>query len=217
MDRRIGKHFTIPAASMSTITILTVLIWLPFYDKKVVPFVRRYTGKERGITFIQKIAVGIALLKLAEMVKALVENKRRRAAAHYGLVYRPQDIIPISAFWLVPQFVISGLSESFMMIGHLEFFYYMLPEHMTSTGSALSLVAYAIGANLSTFALHAIQKITQRHGQPGWLSNNINEAHLDYFYGLLTVWLFLDFMLFLVVARWYKRQMHLNQMMLQSS
>ncbi|CAM6096848.1 unnamed protein product [Calypogeia fissa] len=216
MDRHLGKHFTVPAASMATISILTVLLWIPFFDKKVVPFLRKYTGEERGITFLQKIGVGTGLQILVELVKVLVERRRRDAAIHYGLVNRPYDMIPISAFWLVPQFVLGGLAESFLMVGHLEFFYFLLPEHMTSTGSALVMAAHAIGASLSTVLLHFTQQVTARPGHPGWLDNNINKAHLDYFYGLLTVWLALNFVFFLMVARWYKRHQHQNQMMLNN-
>ncbi|CAM6111408.1 unnamed protein product [Calypogeia fissa] len=217
MDRHFGKHFVVPAASFSFFSTLTVLIWLPIYDKKVVPLLRRYTGKERGITFLQKIGLGTILLILGHVVATLVEHKRREAARHHGLADKPHAVVPISAFWLLPQYVIYGLSESFVMVGHLEFFYYMLPEHLTTTGYALFLAATAIGSSMNTVLLHIVQKITRKPGNPGWLDNNINRAHLDYFMALLTACLVLDFFLFLVVARWYKRQQHLNQMMDESS
>ncbi|CAM6096856.1 unnamed protein product [Calypogeia fissa] len=213
MDRHLGKHFLVPAASFSFFSTLTVLIWLPIYDKKVVPLLRRYTGKERGITFLQKIGLGTFLLIFGHVVATLVEHKRREAARHHGLADKPHAVVPISAFWLLPQHVIYGLSESFVIVGGLEFFYYMLPEHLTTTGYALFLATTAIGSSMNTVLLHSVQKITRKPGHPGWLDNNINRAHLDYFLAVLTACLVLDFFLFLVVARWYKRQRHLNQMM----
>jgi peptide/histidine transporter 3/4 len=201
---------------MSVISTITVLMFLPFYDRVLIPILRKWTGYETGITFLQKIGVGKCFFILSDVAKTLVEHKRRNVAVSHHLTL-PRDQLPMSAWWLTPQYVLSGLSESFTMVGHMEFFYYMLPEHMTSTGSACLMVAMAAATSLSTVVLNLVKKLTEHHGDGGWLVENINLAHLDYFYALMTGLIILDLLFFLFVARWYRRQRHVKQMMLQFS
>lgn len=41
LDPHIGPHFKIPAASLSIFDTLSVIMWVPVYDRILVPFVRR--------------------------------------------------------------------------------------------------------------------------------------------------------------------------------
>ena len=40
-DPHIGPYFKIPAASLSIFDTLSVIVWVPFYDRILVPLVRR--------------------------------------------------------------------------------------------------------------------------------------------------------------------------------
>ncbi|MCO5548857.1 hypothetical protein L7F22_002319 [Adiantum nelumboides] len=61
MDRQMFGSFRIPTASTTVFSMLAIMICLPIYDKVVLPFARRVTGTERGITFLQKIGIGNAM------------------------------------------------------------------------------------------------------------------------------------------------------------
>ncbi|KAK9995951.1 hypothetical protein SO802_020637 [Lithocarpus litseifolius] len=46
-DRRLGNtNFDIPAASYTVFNMLALTIWIPIYDRIIVPMLRRFTGKE---------------------------------------------------------------------------------------------------------------------------------------------------------------------------
>lgn len=57
MDRHIGS-FEIPAASCSIVTLITIAIWLLFYDFFVQPALAKVTKQVEGIKSLQKIVIG---------------------------------------------------------------------------------------------------------------------------------------------------------------
>lgn len=205
MDRRLGsKGFQIPAGSFSVFSLLTLIAWLPFYERVVVPIARRITRDNKGITMFQRMGIGFAISALSMSVAGLVEVKRRHTALSHGLEDHPSAIVPISALWLVPQFCIAGLGEAFHTIGHLEFFYDQFPGTMRSTAIALSSCTSALGHYLSVIIVTVVHNTTGRDGRPDWLDDNLNRGHLEYFYWLLSAMEALNLIYFVVCARWYK-------------
>ncbi|MCE3052123.1 hypothetical protein HAX54_051623 [Datura stramonium] len=65
-DRRLysASKFKIPAASYAVFSMLSMSMWIPIYDRIIVPFLRKITKKEAGITVLQKMGIGL-LLQLA--------------------------------------------------------------------------------------------------------------------------------------------------------
>ncbi|KAK8600122.1 hypothetical protein V6N12_049980 [Hibiscus sabdariffa] len=88
-------------------------------------------------------------------------------------------------------------------ICQIEFFYDQAPDAMRSLCSALSLTTVALGNYLSTVLVTAVTKITTRNGKLGWIPDNLNRGHLDYFFWLLAVLSLLNFLVYLWIARWY--------------
>ena len=111
--------------------------------------------------------------------------------------------IPMSIFWQVPQYFLIGCAEVFTFIGQLEFFYEQAPDATRSLCSALALTTVALGSYLSTLLVTIVTKVSTRHGKLGWIPDNLNYGHLDYFFWLLAVMSVLNFGVFLVIAKWY--------------
>ena len=162
-----------------------MLIGIVLYERFFVPLARRFTGNPSGITTLQRMGIGFMVNILATIVSSLVEIKRKAVAADHNLLDNPRAIIPISVFWLVPQFALHGVAEIFMSIGHLEFLYDQSPESMRSTSVALFWIAIAMGNYLGTLVVTLVHKYTGK--SRNWLPDrNLNRGRLDYYYWLMT-------------------------------
>jgi peptide/histidine transporter 3/4 len=176
MNNRVGS-FTVPPASLATFDVLSVMVCIPLYDVVLVPLARRVTGKDRGLSQLQRIGVGLTLSAVAMAYAALVEA-RRLALARAG---KPA----MSIMWQAPGFAVLGAGEVFGSIGIIEFFYDESPNGMKSLGNALAQLAVAAGSYLNTAVLGAVTAVTASGGKPGWIPDDLNEGHLDYFFWLM--------------------------------
>ncbi|KAE8696588.1 Protein NRT1/ PTR FAMILY 2.13 [Hibiscus syriacus] len=120
MDRHLGPKFEIPAGSMGVISMITIGIYLPLYDRVIAPALQKITKP--------MIAAGV------------FEQKRRNSA-----IMHP-DAPPISVFWLSPQLVLMGFCEAFNILGQIEFFNKQFPDHMKSIANSLLFVPLAVRA-----------------------------------------------------------------------
>ncbi|KAK6152824.1 hypothetical protein DH2020_012463 [Rehmannia glutinosa] len=185
MDRSIAYGFQIPSASLQSLIALSIVVVIPIYDRILVPIARAITKKPAGISMLQRIGTGIFLSFLSMVIAALVERRRLLTAIEYGLVDEPTKIVPMSVWWLAPQYLLFGIADVFTMVGLQEFFYDQVPSELKSIGIALYLSIFGIGSFLSSFLISAIEMATSGDGHDSWFSNNLNRAHLDYFYWLL--------------------------------
>lgn len=202
MDQHMGPKFKIPSASLSLFDTLSVIFWAPVYDIVIVPYARKFTGRERGFTQLQRMGIGLALSIIAMIIAGVLEVIRLdvvRKNNYYDLEY-----IPMSIFWQVPQYFLVGCAEVFTFIGQLEFFYDQAPDAMRSLCSALSLTTVALGNYLSTLLVTIVTKATTGDGKLGWIPDNLNRGHLDYFYWLLAILSLINFVVYLWISKWYK-------------
>ena len=202
MDRHMGPHFEIPPASLGAFVTLTMLVSVVVYDRVFVKAVRRYTGNPRGITLLKRLGTGMVLQVVTMAVASVIESRRLAYARSHGLDVTGGQL-GLTIFVLLPQFVLMGLSDAFLVVGMLEFFYDQAPEGMKSLGTAMSLTAYGIGNILSSFLLSTVTRITRGRGN-AWVKNNLNASNLDYYYAFLTVLGGVNFVAFLALSTRYR-------------
>ncbi|XP_008775060.1 protein NRT1/ PTR FAMILY 8.1 [Phoenix dactylifera] len=205
LDRRMGPHFKIPAASVSVFDTISVIVWVPIYDRIIVPVARKFTGRERGFTQLTRMGIGLVISIFSMLAAGTLEIVRLRIVARDNLYDRDgdNDYVPLSVFWQVPQYFIVGAAEVYTFIGQLEFFYDQAPDAMRSMLSALSLTTVALGNYLSTLLVTIVTHITTRNGKLGWIPDNLNRGHLDYFFWLLAILSVVNFLVYLLIAKWY--------------
>ncbi|KAF3445413.1 hypothetical protein FNV43_RR10589 [Rhamnella rubrinervis] len=203
MERKISSNFYVPAASLQSFITIGILLFVPIYDRIFVPIARAFTKKPSGITKLQRIGIGIFFSLLSMVVAAVVEMKRLKTAQEYDLVDRPSLTIPMSVMWLVPQYLLFGIADVFTVIGLQEFFYDQVPSELRSLGLALYLSIFGVGHFLSGFLISFIEKTTSGGGTDSWFSNNLNRAHLDYFYWLLAGLSAIQLLVYLYFAKSY--------------
>ncbi|KAJ7982344.1 protein NRT1/ PTR FAMILY 5.4-like [Quillaja saponaria] len=184
MIRSVGPHFQFPPASLQGLVGITILFIVPIYDRIFIPVARKFTGHPSGITVLQRIGIGLFLSILNMVVSAIVEAKRVEVARDHNLINNPNAILPMKVWWLLPQYMITGLSDAFAVVGLQELFYDQMPEGLRSIGAAAYISILGVGSFLSNFIISIVQAITSRAGGK-WLGDNLNKAHLDYFYWVL--------------------------------
>ncbi|KAE9595576.1 putative proton-dependent oligopeptide transporter family, major facilitator superfamily [Lupinus albus] len=198
MDRHIGPHFEIPAASMTVVSLITIGIWLLSYEFFVQQFLSKINKQEEGLTSLQKIVIGNIFSILTMLSSGLIEWQRRVMAISKNA--------PISVMWLAPQFVLIGLCEVFTVIGHIQFYNSESPEKMRSVGNSLQYLLFAFSSYIGALVMNIVHKVTSEHSKIDWLNNDINAGRLDYYYFLLAVLAALNlvYLLFCVKRYHYK-------------
>ncbi|XP_021748080.1 protein NRT1/ PTR FAMILY 5.10-like isoform X1 [Chenopodium quinoa] len=185
LNRSVGSNFAIPAAALQSFIGIFIVIFLPIYDRVLVPVARKITGNPAGISMLQRIGTGLFISIIVMVLSTIIEKKRLETASQHGLIDLPDMTIPMSIWWLLPQYALFGISEAFTMVGLQEFFYDQVPNELRSVGLSLYLSIFGLGGLLSSLLVTLINKATSRGGKESWFSNNLNRAHLDYFYWLL--------------------------------
>ena len=208
MDRRLGStSFKVPAATYIIFTMLTLTIWIPLYDRIIVPFLQRLTGKDGGITLLQRMGIGMILAILCTVVSGLVEENRRHIALTrppLGLTNKGGSISSMSGMWLIPQLALSGLSEGFNYIAQIEFYYKQFPENMRSIAGSAFFAGGALSNYLSGVLVSIVHQITSGSKTGDWLDDDLNKGKLDYFYYVIAGLGILNFGYFLLCAKWYR-------------
>lgn len=200
MDTQLTKSFHIPPASLQAIPYIILIFLVPLYDTFFVPFARKITGHESGISPLRRIGFGLFVATFSMVAAAIMEKKRRVAAVESNEI--------ISIFWITPQYLIFGLSEMFTAIGLIEFFYKQNIKGMQSFLTAMTYCSYSFGFYLSSVLVSLVNKITSNSSSRGWMGeNDLNDDRLDLFYWFLAVLSLLNFVNYLFWARWYNRSM----------
>ncbi|URD83024.1 Nitrate transporter 1.1 [Musa troglodytarum] len=199
MDRHIGPSFEIPAGSLTVFFVGSILITVPIYDRIIVPAARRLTGNPQGVTPLQRIAVGLVLSIVAMCAAALTERKRLRAARTDPTA----AVVPLTVFWLVPQFLLVGAGEAFTYIGQLDFFLRECPKGMKTMSTGLFLSTLSLGFFLSSALVTIVHKVTGESGKGAWLPDDLNKGKLYDFYWLLAALSVLNLVVFAAAARGY--------------
>ncbi|XP_057479862.1 protein NRT1/ PTR FAMILY 4.6-like [Actinidia eriantha] len=203
MNTKIGS-LRVPPASLPVFPVLFMMVLAPFYNHIIIPFSRKVTKTEMGITHLQRIGTGLVLSIIAMAAAALVEIKRKRVATQSGLVNTTEPL-PITFLWIALQYLFLGSADLFTLAGMMEFFFTEAPFSMRSLATALSWASLAMGYYLSSVLVSLINSITGTFRHAPWLfGSNLNHYHLERFYWLMCVLSGLNFLNYLLWARRYK-------------
>ncbi|XP_074348475.1 protein NRT1/ PTR FAMILY 1.1-like [Apium graveolens] len=187
MDRRLIGSFEIPAGSFGMLQIGTIFLWIVLYEQVLLPLASKIRGKRVLLGVKERLGMGLFCGFIAMILSAIVEHKRRTKAIEQGLEDSPNSMINMSAYWLVPPYVMFGLAEALNSLAQTEFFYTEFPKSMSSIASTMFGLGMACGNLLSSALLSIVNNVTSRGGKESWTSSNINKARYDKYYWLLAV------------------------------
>ncbi|CAN6470959.1 unnamed protein product [Victoria cruziana] len=198
MDRSLSGRFKIPAASFQVFVFVTMAIVLPIIDRYFYAFFRIFT--RRPPTILHLIGAGHIANIVGLAAMAYVEERRLRVALTHGLGDGPDAVAPISALWLVPPLALIGAGSAFYYPGQVSLYYQEFPASLKNTGTSMMSLTMAIGFYLSSTVVDMVGKTTK------WLNDDINRGHLDNVYWMLAVLGGINFLYYIICARYYKLQ-----------
>ncbi|KAL8542564.1 hypothetical protein ACS0TY_003440 [Phlomoides rotata] len=167
---------SIPPASMVSFDIVAAAAFILFH---------RNSG-----TCVERMGAGLIIAALSMAAAGVVEHFRLRNGGN------------LSIMWQVPQYVMIGISETYMLVAQLELFNQQAPDGLRSFGSALSMASIALGNYLNAAILTIVTKLSTTHAKPGgWIpATNLNNGHLDLFFYLLAALAVPNFLLYYLVS-----------------
>ncbi|XP_068634121.1 protein NRT1/ PTR FAMILY 7.3-like [Aristolochia californica] len=195
--------FHVPPASMSIFEILGVASFVLIC--KALP-IHVFCGpcrrnKKSSSIQLRSMGIGLIVAAIAMISAGIVEFKRLKLADGCTSC---KDSSSLSILWQIPQYLLVGASEVFMYVGQLEFFNGQAPDGLKSFGSALCMTSMSLGNYVSSLLMSIVMDITTRNNQPGWIAENLNKGHMDRFYFLLAALTTIDFVIFVLCAKWYR-------------
>ncbi|KAG2646688.1 protein NRT1/ PTR FAMILY 8.3-like [Panicum virgatum] len=194
MNTKIGS-LTIPPASLYSFEVICVTLWVLVVNKVIVPATRMYFANGLELTQLQRIGIGRFLMIFAMAMAALLETKRLQSV---------REAEPLSIAWQLPQYFIIAGSECFAVITQLEFFHGQAPDSMKSMLTAFALLTTALGNYLSSAIITFIAGVTVVWQSPGWIPDDLNRGHLDYYYWCFAALSLANFVVYVYFASKYK-------------
>lgn len=210
MKRNIGSNFKIPPATLQSAITLSIILLMPLYDKILIPITRVVTCDEKGITVMKRMGIGMFLSVIAMVIAAIVETTRLKMSRQMGNLDSQSETVPLSIFWLLPQYILLGISDIFTVVGMQEFFYNEVPIRMRTMGFALYTSVFGVGSFLSAISISLVEIFTSSEGKHSWFSDNMNEACLDKYYWLLALLSALSLLLYVILCKCYKSRSELE-------
>ncbi|KAJ0965486.1 hypothetical protein J5N97_026624 [Dioscorea zingiberensis] len=206
MKRNIGASFEVPPAMLQSVITISIILLMPLYEKLIIPILCILTRDNKGINVLQRIGIGMLLSIVAMVVAALVESKRLEIAREGKGVASGSQLteIQLSVLWLLPQYILLGISDVFTVVGMQEFFYTEVPTSMRTIGIALYLSVFGVGSFLSAMLISIVEAVVKFRGHKcSWFSDDMREAHLDNYYWFLAVLSSVSFLMFAYLCKYY--------------
>lgn len=203
MKRNIGSSFQIPPATLQSAITLSIMLLMPLYDKVLIPITQFITRGEKGISVMQRMGIGMFLSIIAMVIAAGVETERLKLSRKMGIHESGSATVPLSIFWLLPQYILLGVSDIFTVVGMQEFFYSEVPVRMRTMGFALYNSVFGVGSFLSAILISVIEDLTSVKGNNSWFSDDMSEARLDKYYWFLAGLSGLSLLLYTILCKCY--------------
>ncbi|XP_059459989.1 protein NRT1/ PTR FAMILY 5.5-like isoform X1 [Corylus avellana] len=208
MNRKVGR-LIVPLPILLIFHDITKSMSAKFYVKMV----KMLSGKYAAL--IGMIAAMLFSI-LCCITAAKVETRRIDIIKSHGIL-DPNEKIPMSMFWLVPQYLLLGVLDgiSGYLLGDRDeisgysiacFFIGKIPASMSSCLLFCTRGVFGAGLVGSVLSVYVVGKVSERGGKPSWFQDTLNKSRLDKYYWTLAVLSSVNLFLSILVAIWYNYQ-----------
>ena len=203
MNRKVGK-LKVP---LPILKFFYDLVKDYFKDRFKGPYVK-VTKKLIPGKYVPPFGMIVAMLFsiLCCITAAEVETRRLDVIRRHGLLDKPNDSkekIPMSMFWLLPQFLLLGAVEGMSNLSIDQFFTNQAPAPMRRYLNLFTHGVIGAGTVCGVLSVYVVGKVSERGGRPSWFQDTLNKSRLDNYYWTLTVLSSINLILYILVALQY--------------
>ncbi|CAI9095972.1 OLC1v1032024C2 [Oldenlandia corymbosa var. corymbosa] len=151
-------------------------------------------------------AIGIALATFSAalccILAAIVETRRLQVITDHGLIDKPDELVPMTVFWIVPQYFLLAVLDSFYESSVSPFLTENCPPSMQKYLVFLNPGLSGMGMVGSISSVYVAGRASRRNGKP-WFQHSLNESRLDRYYWTLAGLSAVNLVWFAGWAMWY--------------
>ncbi|KAM7526463.1 hypothetical protein LguiA_016365 [Lonicera macranthoides] len=202
MNRKVG-HLTVPLP-----------FFLVLYDsaKNICGQLYIYFAALFG-RYSPPIGIGVAMIfsVLCCITAAKVEIRRIGVIRSHGLLDKPNEDIPMTLFWLLPQFLLLAALDGFSQASIASFFANQAPPSMKTYLCYLTNGVLGLGTMGSVLSVYIVGKVSEKGGRPNWFRSTLNESRLDRYYWTLAGLSAVNLVVYILVASFYSYRESQNE------
>ncbi|KAI7729404.1 hypothetical protein M8C21_010242 [Ambrosia artemisiifolia] len=145
-----------------------------------------------------EIAVGMVLSILCCITAAIVEIRRLQVIRSHGLTDKSNERIPMSVFYLVPQFVLHAAVDGILTSGTFRLLNdHHIPAMMHKYLFYLSKFFLGLGIMANVLLVYIVEKVSD------WFQHTLNKSHLDRYYWTLAGLSTVNLVIYTILAYFY--------------
>ncbi|KAM6550700.1 hypothetical protein CsatB_000508 [Cannabis sativa] len=201
MNQKVGK-LTVP---------IPIFLW--FYDQSKSYYASSYSQFARSLSRISKlnrgfvapigIAVSMIFATLCSITAAKVEERRLGVVVSHGLVDKPEETVPMTMFWLLPQYLLLGGLDGILENNITRMLANQLPQTMAPYVTIFASGISGVGILASVLSVYVVGKASSKGIKPSWFQYTLNKSRLDKYYWLLAILCVVNLVFFILMAIWY--------------
>ncbi|KAL0401023.1 UNVERIFIED_CONTAM: protein NRT1/ PTR FAMILY 5.5 [Sesamum latifolium] len=149
-------------------------------------------------------AVAILFSVLCCITATKVENRRLHAITTHDLLDRPDDRVPMTLFWMVPQYILLAVVDSFLEQNVKLFFQRMIPTSSMLYLSLFTRAVTGIGIMGGVLSVFVVGKVSERGGKLNWFQFSLNRSRLDKYYWTLAALSAASLVFYILLSSCYK-------------
>ncbi|CAO2838031.1 unnamed protein product [Amaranthus hypochondriacus] len=136
---------------------------------------------------LMRISLGMLASVFCFIIAYIIEVRRLKALKHG---------VTLSAFWIIPQLILTGIMNGFAENGISNFLANDMPYSIRISYAKLLAQALISGGKLLSIALIAgVNYACKLDDHPRWFGDRINDSRVDKFYLVMMVFAFISFVL----------------------
>ncbi|KAL8526727.1 hypothetical protein ACS0TY_015796 [Phlomoides rotata] len=154
---------------------------------------------------LSAIAVAMLFSVLCCATAGVIEIERLKVVKRHGLLNKPDEAVPMAAFWLFfPFFLLAGL-DSFLSKGVDAFYERGSPDPLRHYCPHFTYAVSGLGLMYSVICVYVVGKISEIGGREGWFQDSLNKSRLDRYYLVLAGFGALNLIIFIPLAFLYQK------------